>query len=288
MANILGVGIATLDIINYVDHYPNEDEELRAVSQRICRGGNVTNTLSVLSQLDHQCFWCGVLCEDNDVQYILDDLHTNNIDHSYSQRIQQGKIPTSYITINQKSGSRTIVHYRDLPELSYQHFQTLLFDEIDWFHFEARAINETCEMILEVKRRHPDARISVEIEKPRDQLSEIFGLADLYLYSKHFAEANGYQSPEVLLDAHKNLSPNADLVCTWGEQGAHALLHNGEKHFSPAFSPQKVVDTLGAGDTFNAGLISALANNINWLEALPFACRLAGKKCGQTGLENLV
>jgi hypothetical protein len=51
MAKILGIGIAALDIINTVDGYPNEDAEVRAINQRVCRGGNATNTLVVLSQL---------------------------------------------------------------------------------------------------------------------------------------------------------------------------------------------------------------------------------------------
>ena len=49
MANILAVGIATIDIINRVNGYPHEDDEIRAISQSIRRGGNATNTLVVLS-----------------------------------------------------------------------------------------------------------------------------------------------------------------------------------------------------------------------------------------------
>ena len=45
---LLGVGIVTLDIINHVDHYPAEDEALRATRSRRARGGNAANTLAVL------------------------------------------------------------------------------------------------------------------------------------------------------------------------------------------------------------------------------------------------
>ncbi len=44
---ILGVGTATLDLINSVAAYPPEDSEVRASAQRRARGGNCANTLAV-------------------------------------------------------------------------------------------------------------------------------------------------------------------------------------------------------------------------------------------------
>ena len=82
MATLLAIGIATLDIINTVDSYPEEDSELRALSQSQARGGNATNTLTVLSQLGHQCHWGGVLIDEADSQFILDDLALSNINIS--------------------------------------------------------------------------------------------------------------------------------------------------------------------------------------------------------------
>ena len=122
MANILGIGIATLDIINTVDGYPKEDTEVRALSQRVCRGGNATNTLVVLSQLGHCCTWGGVWVDEPDGQRILDDLTHYGINTNPCRVETQGKAPTSYIILNQKNGSRTIVHYRNLLEFNHRSF----------------------------------------------------------------------------------------------------------------------------------------------------------------------
>jgi ketohexokinase len=46
-------------------------------------------------------------------------------------------------------------------------------------------------------------------------------------------------------------------------------------------------ETLGAGDTFNAGLIDGYVRGLMLGEALTLACRLAGKKCGQIGFSGL-
>ncbi|MDH3326930.1 MAG: PfkB family carbohydrate kinase [Gammaproteobacteria bacterium] len=287
MAKILGVGIATLDIINQVDDYPGENAEVRANSQRFCRGGNVTNTLTVLSQFNNQCSWSGVLCDDYDAQYILDDLTRSKIDYSHCQSQSSGKMPTSYILSNSINGSRTIVHYRDLPELSFEHFKKLNLTNFDWIHFEGRAINETKKMLTWCKKKYPKIPISVEIEKQREDIESIFNLANVYLYAKAFSVQNDCNDAESFLQKERLKSPEADLICAWGEKGAYALIGN-TKLQSKAYPPEKLVDTLGAGDTFNAGIIQARLNNLDWMDSLDFANRLAGKKCGQIGFENLL
>jgi len=286
MAKILGVGIATLDIINTVKGYPLENSEVRASAQRFSRGGNVTNTLTILSQFNNECSWAGVLCEDYDAQYILDDLKRNNIDFSLCQKQSSGKMPTSYILLNQQDGSRSIVHYRNLPELNFDHFRKINLSDFDWIHFEGRAIEETQQMLQWCNGNYPNIPTSIEIEKCRDSMSDIFGLADLYLYSKAFANEAGYDDALRFLNNERHKSPEADLICAWGENGAFGLIDNSPLH-SRALPPKKIIDTLGAGDTFNAGVIQARLNKLDWMETLKFANNIAGKKCGQFGFENL-
>jgi ketohexokinase len=54
-----------------------------------------------------------------------------------------------------------------------------------------------------------------------------------------------------------------------------------------AHSPRRVVDTLGAGDTFNAGVIDGYLARRDAVTILRQACVLAGRKCGQSGFEGL-
>ena len=114
MARILATGIATLDIINEVASYPDEDSEVRALSQRIRRGGNASNTLCVLSQLSHQSYLAATLINEADGQVIEADLNRYQINTQFCPRLNEGKMPTSYITLNRQNGSRTIVHHLSL------------------------------------------------------------------------------------------------------------------------------------------------------------------------------
>lgn len=284
MARILGVGIATLDIINSVAAYPPEDAEVRALAQRVRRGGNCTNSLVVLSQLGHDCAWGGVLADESDAARITDDLNGFGIDLGPVRRLAHGKVPTSYITLNQQNGSRTIVHYRDLPEYRYEDFQTVDLAGFDWLHFEGRNIADTARMLELARVTRPQTPRSVEIEKPRPGIEQLFPLATLLLFSRAYVQAQaGGEPARFLHDMHRR-APQADLILAWGAAGAWALSRRGQLIHSPAFPPPRVVDTLGAGDTFHAGIIDALVRRLTLAEALEAACRLAGRKCGHTDL----
>lgn len=287
MAHILGIGIATLDIINTVDGYPPEDAEVRAVAQRIARGGNVANTLVVLSQLGHDCAWGGVLAEEPDAGRIVADLRGHGVDLSGCRRLGGGKVPVSYVTLNARNGSRTIVHYRDLPEFSADDFAVMEFRAVDWVHFEGRNVAATERMLGQARERYPNAVISVEVEKPRADIENLFAGADLLLFSRRYAQAKGYAEPQAFLASIHEREPGVDLVCAWGESGAHGLNRAGVWSSTPAFAPTAVVDTLGAGDTFNAGVIDGRLRGFDWPQTLAAAAQLAGRKCGQIGFAGL-
>jgi ketohexokinase len=67
-----------------------------------------------------------------------------------------------------------------------------------------------------------------------------------------------------------------------------AVDNEGILHHARAVQISHVVDTIGAGDTFNAGFIHATLSQLSLPDRLRFANVLAGKKCGQLGFDNLI
>ncbi len=285
MQKILGIGNATLDIINIIDHYPQEDSEFRILKQHFQRGGNTTNTLAILSQLGYNCNWAGVLVDEPDSQYILQDLNHYQINYSAVELLKSGKLPTSYILLNQTNGSRTIAHYRDLPEYAYQKFATINLANFNWIHFEGRNIAQVQLMFAYLNQSYPQIPCSLEIEKPRENIDTLFTYPKVLIFSKAYANHYGYQQPIEFLHYIRQQSLDNLLVIAWGEQGAYALDTKNQHYHSPAYPPKKVIDTIGAGDVFNAGIIDGLLKQYAVEKLLQHSCQLAGKKCGLLGLQ---
>lgn len=75
-------------------------------------------------------------------------------------------------------------------------------------------------------------------------------------------------------------------MCAWGSEGAAAGQYDivVSQNASP---PTHTVDTLGAGDTFNAAFIYSQVNHWDWKKGLEFACLVAGGKVGQKGFRGV-
>jgi len=63
----------------------------------------------------------------------------------------------------------------------------------------------------------------------------------------------------------------ANVIITLGARGAY--FHNAETHFSIAAPKVEAVDTTAAGDVFNGALAVALAEGMDWSEAINVACQ---------------
>jgi ketohexokinase len=287
MAKVLAVGIATLDVVNEVAAYPDEDAEVRALSHSVRRGGNATNTLVVLSQLGHACAWAGMLTDEAGAETVTAELERYGIDTGYCRRQAGARLPTSWITVSRATGSRTIVHYRDLPEYSADDFLRIPLGDFDWLHFEGRDPAQTLRMLRYARASFPGVPVSVEVEKVREGIDQLFPCADVLLFSEGFAGRNKL-APERFLLEIRRVAPRARLIVAQGARGAVGLDSDNTPVAAGARVPAEVVDTLGAGDTFNAGVIDALLRGAGLRDAMQFACALAGAKCARAGLRELV
>jgi len=279
MVCVMCVGTATLDIINRVARYPAEDSEVRALTQSRRMGGNAANTAVVLAQLGAQVFWVGNLAQATEI--VDQSFARHGVDASLAVRIPDAVTPTSYVLLSEASGSRSIVHFRDLPEYRAEDFLKLDLRRFSWVHFEGRAIDQLLPMLSRVRGvcRLP---VSLEVEKPRAGIEEMFEQADLLLFSQDYAQAQGFSDAPALLHS---LPRGVLATCAWGAQGAWAIDHDGRLLHAAAPLLESVLDTLGAGDVFNAAMVHALGSGRTVEQSLRAAVALASAQCTRAGLE---
>lgn len=282
---VLGVGVATLDIVNHVSGYPYEDSEVRATRQRQSRGGNTANTLTVLNRLGHQCSWAGTLADDAASDFVRQQLLSEAVDILHGEVIKGASLPVSYIILNTENGSRSIVHFRDLPEYCSESFEKIDINEFDWIHFEGRNVVE-----LEKMMRHLHEsgfhHFSLEIEKPRERIEKLFTLPEVLIFSRDYLHYT-HKGVKDFFEELRADGVESDLYCAWGKAGGWAMDKHGKLYQQPAWKPHTVVDTLGAGDAFNAAIIDAVLNGLAVDQVLAHACKVAGFKCGLQGFEGI-
>jgi len=284
---VLAVGVVTLDIINHVKHYPAEDSEVRVISQDKRAGGNAANTLCVLSQFGHCCYWLGTLADDEGSHFVLNNFKHYEIDTSLAVTIADAHLPTSYISLSQQTGSRSIQHFRNLPELAFDDFLQARLADYDWLHFEGRNVEVLERMLLQAQTADPPVRISVEVEKPRPNIELLFERADVLFFSQSYAEYQGFEDAQSFLIGMRQQCSCSLLFCAWGRLGA-AGMQDDELFFVSADVVSNVVDSIGAGDVLNAALIHGLGMGLEAEPALQQAVKLAAKKCRQKGLDDLL
>ena len=280
--NILLFGNVVRDIKIFVDNYPEQNTENRADNIETTIGGNVANTANVLAQLGHNVTWAGALPENTDGHTIENQLQNQNIKTQVHWLPSDTQLPTSYVIISQRTGSRTILHHRNMPEYDAAWFNCELISTPEWVHFESRNIEQQVKICNRLNTLFDTFKISVEVEKNRPGYENILTLADTIIYSHDFVLGCGFDDPKKFL-TQKACGKTTFLG--WGSKGAAAIDSKGKYVWQDA-NDIDVVETLGAGDVFNAGIIHNYhLSNLDLI--LREARLLAEKKCTQTGFEKL-
>ncbi len=306
---VLLTGISALDIVIVCEKYPKEDEKGKATSHYRQKGGNVANSAEILSRLGTKTSLFSYFEKEENGIFVKNKLESHGVDTSLCVVQDKSGFPTSYCILSKETFSRTVLHSRS------KHYEPKFKDFVDkfgqnlfdytWFHFEGRSFPDICQIIQHVYQQRNNFQgimsrtskcfvISAELERVNSKdelLTGVLPYADLVFVSRDFAINLGYSSAVETVSRIKsdqNLRSDVIVIVPWGKDGADAIDGNNVLHHCDAYQPERYVDTIGAGDTFNAAIIYCLLNG--WLlpDALDFACKLAGKKCGMYGFDKLI
>merc|ERR1712037_1003947 len=289
---VVCVGLVCLDLVTVVDQFPKEDTDMRSSAQYKVRGGNANNSCRVLAELGFPATFLGSLAGqgDADTDFVLRGMEEDCVEVSPACPRHEGHIcPNSVVLASSATGSRTIVHTNlGLPELSLQDLHKVQVEDYSWIHLEGRN-RENLLLMLEYLAKQDSVKVSVEVEKVGRNFEDFIPLADVVFVSNDVAQWHGCADMESAISEFRpKLRQGASLVVAWGEAGAAAWNLEEGLIISPAFPPPGgVLDTLGAGDTFNAAVIGCLAAKLGLASSVRPACQVAGMKVGMRGFKGL-
>lgn len=306
------IGLNCVDIVNFVKKYPLEDSDQRCNNQTWERGGNASNNASVLADLGAEVEYFGTLANDHLLTFFQDDMNSRGITSNHCPIMNCCKSPASVVLCSEETGSRTIVHHNgNLPELTIQQFEeNIALENYSWVHFEGRNETQLPKMLQRIQAFNEQRKdnstasngsklnyqtkilpVSVEVEKTREALGTLLPFADVVFIGKDFSIMRGAKDGMDAARLFAKELPNGILIIyPWGEDGAtFAFAGDPEtaKHVQ-AYPPNKIIDSLGAGDTFCASVIYALNKKFDPETSVRFGCQVAGAKLSLVGFRKII
>jgi sulfofructose kinase len=279
--DILGLGIATIDELTYVAHYPPANTKVPALRRERQCGGLTMTALVAASRLGAHCAYAGQLGNDEQSRTVLVAMQHEGIDVSQVVHVDKARPVVSTIIVG--DGTRNIFPYHTAIEGAHA---TL----------PAESIIRECKVLfvdhvgieghIRAARIAREAGIPVVSDIESDQhphAHELLALVNHLIVSEDFAY-HLTQAQDPTEAVRRLYSPTRTLVAvTCGAQGCWFQVDgaSGVQH-QPAFEVN-VVDTTGCGDVFHGAYAAALAQGIAPTARMRFASAAAALKATQRG-----
>ena len=282
--DICGVGDADIDIMVAVKDFPERGQKSSGRILGKYPGGMVANLLASASAMGAKC--CGILCVgDDEFGHIsLNDLKDRGVDIS-SSIVRKGA--DTYFTTNciaPDGEKRMILCFGDAIYPSPEEVDTTKL-----------ASSKICQMTgshislsipIAQKAKELGTLVSLDLERLNKKMSDtdkntLLSLSDIVFPNEeglfsYSGESDIEKGANILL----SMGPSV-VVVTRGEKGAD-LFTKEEHYYMPALA-DSVLDTTGAGDTFNGAFLASLAQGYDLKNCLALASAAAAIQVGAVG-----
>ena len=257
---IVCVGNVSYDITIPFNGYPIENSKNRVTGKVECGGGPASNAAYLLGKWGMDTTFIGVMGDDLYGQRVLNEFKMVGVNTDYIEFDKELETTTSYIIVNKKTGSRTILAHRDLA-LSVKNRCKINADII---LTDAQELNASLELI----NANPHA-ISILDAGTLKEENIILGKRVTYLVcSKIFAEDFSkikidFNNPKSISDIYTimNNEFKNNIIITLEAKGCLFMKDNMIR-LMPSINVTPI-DTTGAGDLFHGAFAYCIASNFD-------------------------
>ncbi|TXT63570.1 MAG: putative Ribokinase [Promethearchaeota archaeon] len=250
---IVGLGEVVVDWVAEVPRFPKPDEKLDAISENYFSGGVTANYLVAVSRLGTRCGFIGAVGDDDYGDFLIKDFKEEGIDTTHTLKLKNKKTPVNFIFV--AKGEKTIIQspYMKTTKINTKDIKSSYISGAKLLHTTIIHPQIT-EKAIKIAKKH-DVKLSIDLEaqiaeRGWKSLEKVLLKADVVILNREGAKKiTKTHLPE---EAAKKLVNYGipRVIITIGKEGAIITTSDFQKRI-PAFEVEKVIDTTGAGDTFN-------------------------------------
>lgn len=277
---VLCVGVAVLDNMFSIDHFPAEPTKVFARNFRQIGGGPAANAAVTISRLGGRVALWARVGDDPIGSNVVSELSEYGVDISTIRRVQGRRTGVSAVLVD-GNGERTIVAFADreldtdpswLPETIPDDIDVVLCD-VRWPAASEKVLNMA-------RQRGVPSVLDADLTND-DAVERLIGLASHAVFSAPALRrlAGTADIEDGLRTAQERTAGTVSV--TLGADG-FAWIEDGRIRRISAF-PIEAVDTLAAGDVFHGAFALALAERLSIEQAGRFANAAAALKCTRWG-----
>jgi sugar/nucleoside kinase (ribokinase family) len=276
---VLCAGITVEDFIFKVERFPAPGEKLHAESVLAIPGGCAANAAVAVARLGGTARFCGPVGTDDASARIVAGLAREGVDVSGVEHVDGGSVSVSGIFID-STGEKMVATRRGekLAAARPRDAEALVAD-IDVVMADNR-FPEFVQPICEAARAR-GVPVIVDGDRAARLDDPLFAIASHVVFSSEALRATSgcsdlaaaLSAAAAVIDGFLAVTNGPDEVL-WMDQGVVRAM--------PVFAV-KVVDTLGAGDTFHGAFALTLAEGHDAIASMRFAAAAAAVKCTRFG-----
>jgi ribokinase len=265
MVKIVVVGSSSMDLVVTSPRRPEAGETIIGTSFRTVPGGKGANQAVAAARLGAEVTLISCVGDDHYGNMIVDNLQKNGVSTEYVKPVTGVESGTAHITLADGNNSIIVVKgANDFITPDYVEKAIESIKKADMVLIQQEIPEETVEYVADVCASN-EVKLLLNPAPARKISSEVISKATFLTPNEHEYQVlfDGKERSEML-----SILPNK-LIITEGERGVR--YHNGKEEVVIPSYKVDVVDTTGAGDTFNAAFAVAVAERKTLTESLQFA-----------------
>ncbi len=279
----VGFGLNAVDHLIVVPEYPAFDTKVRLLEHKQSAGGQTATAMVSLRRLGLKTAYAGRFGSDSEGHFGLKSLVDEGVNCDFAQMIEAARNQIAFITIDVRSGERTIVWDRD-ERLAYKPEEAPLE-----FGSLGRVLHVDAHDPLACVRVAKTAKesgtiVSADIDNVYEGLPELLPLIDILIGSKEVPHrVTGITDERAALVELQERFGCAVVGMTLGAAGAVVYCEGDFIESRGYRAPGGCRDTTGAGDAFHGGFLYGFLTGADVETSLKFANAVAAMKCGALG-----